>query len=339
MTLRVSIVGATAYTSQELIKVLARHPEVKIVHLGGRREGNPPVSEVFTRLKGVCDLPVLGLEPEDATEPPDIAFFCLPHGTSASYVRGYLEAGIRCVDFSADYRLTDLAVYEEWYGEHGDPHNLPRAVYGVPELWREEIAGADLVANPGCYPTGAVIALTPLIRAGCADASDIVVDAKSGVSGRGNKPSVGSMFCECNEDVRAYKVTGHRHEPEMERALRLAGAAAPQVTFIPHLVPMDRGILATMVTPLSRSARDEELHEVLERFYADQPFVRVRSAQEQPRTKAVAFTNYCDVAAAVRRGEKAIVTAAIDNLMKGAASQAVQNMNIMFGFDQTAGLL
>ncbi len=338
MTLRVSIVGATAYTSQELIKVLARHPEVKIVHLGGRREGNPPVSEVFTRLKGVCDLPVLGLEPEDATEPPDIAFFCLPHGTSASYVRGYLEAGIRCVDFSADYRLTDLAVYEEWYGEHGDPHNLPRAVYGVPELWREEIAGADLVANPGCYPTGAVIALTPLIRAGCADASDIVVDAKSGVSGRGNKPSEGSMYCECNEDVRAYAVTGHRHEPEIEQSLSRATGQAAGVTFIPHLVPMDRGILATSVARLARPADDAELQGVLEDAYAGEPFVRVRTAAGQPRTKDTAFTNYCDVAVAARKG-KVIATSAIDNLIKGAAGQAVQNMNVMFGLEETLGLL
>ncbi len=336
--MKVGIVGATAYTSRELIGILMRHPEADLVYLGGRREQQPRISQIFPELKGICDMrvEVLGEEPPRGL---DAAFFTLPHGVSQDYVPRFLEAGVRCVDFSADYRLDDLEVYRAWYGEHRDPANVERAVYGLPELTGRAVARAALVANPGCYPTAVALGLAPLVREGIVDGADVVVDAKSGVSGRGNKPSVGSMFCECNEDVRAYKVTGHRHEPEMERALRLAGAAAPQVTFIPHLVPMDRGILATMVTPLSRSARDEELHEVLERFYADQPFVRVRSAQEQPRTKAVAFTNYCDVAAAVRRGEKAIVTAAIDNLMKGAASQAVQNMNIMFGFDQTAGLL
>jgi len=336
---KVSIVGATAYTSLELIKILARHPQAQIVHLGGRREGNPPISALFTSLKGVCDMPLAGLYPDDAPETPDVAFFCLPHGTAAELVREYLEAGIRCVDFSADYRLDDLAVYEAWYGEHKDPENVARAVYAIPELFREQIAGADLVANPGCYPTGVTLGLAPLICAGIADAADIVVDAKSGVSGRGNKPSRGSMFMECNEDVRAYSVTGHRHEPEMERALSLACGKSAGVTFIPHLVPMDRGILATSVASLLRPAENEELQAVLEQAYAGDPFVRVRTAEGQPRTKDVAFTNYCDVAAVARKGSKVIVTSAIDNLIKGAAGQAVQNMNVMFGLEETSGLL
>jgi len=337
--MKVSIVGATAYTSLELIKILARHPDAEIVHLGGRREGNPPISRVFSALKGICDLPVLGLYPDDAPEKPDVAFFCLPHGLSAEFVSAYLDAGIRCIDFSADYRLDDLAVYEAWYGEHKDPENLPRAIYGLPELMRTQIAGADLIANPGCYPTGVILGLAPLVRAGLVDTSNIVVDAKSGVSGRGNKPDPGSLYCECNEDVHAYSVTGHRHEPEMERGICLAGADRAQVTFIPHLVPMDRGILATTVVRMTRASDDVELQELFEDAYADEPFVRVRTAKEQPRTKDVAFTNYCDVAATVRRGRTAIVTTAIDNLMKGASSQAVQNLNVMFGLEETAGLL
>jgi N-acetyl-gamma-glutamyl-phosphate reductase len=337
--MKVSIIGATAYTSLELIKILARHPEAEIVHLGGRREGNPPVSDVFSALKGICDMPVLGMQPTDMAEEPDVVFFCLPHGLSAEYVREFLAAGLRCIDFSADYRLDDLKVYEQWYGPHKDPENVPRAVYGLPELFRSQIVGADLIANPGCYPTGVAIGLAPLVRAGLVDVSDITVDAKSGVSGRGNKPSVGSMYMECNEDVRAYAVTGHRHEPEMARNLSRLGADNPTVTFIPHLVPMDRGIQATTVCRLTRAAGDEELFGLLQEAYADEPFVRVRAAAEQPRTKDTAYTNYCDIAATSRRGQKLIVTSAIDNLMKGASSQAVQNMNVMLGLDEKAGLI
>ncbi|MGD2175868.1 MAG: N-acetyl-gamma-glutamyl-phosphate reductase [Candidatus Brocadiaceae bacterium] len=337
--MKIGIVGATAYTSRELIKILARHPEAELVHLGGRREGNPRISEVFPDLAGICEMRLSGLQAEDAPEKPDVAFFTLPHGVAHRYVPEYLAAGVRCIDFSADYRLDDLGVYEAWYGEHGDPDNVERAAYGIPELFREPIASADLVANPGCYPTGVALALVPFVHAGLIDPTDIVVDAKSGVSGRGNKPSVGSMYCECNEDVRAYSVTGHRHQPEMERALRLAGAADPKVTFVPHLVPMDRGILSTVFVRLTRDADDAELHGVLVDFYAGEPFIRVRSAEDQPRTKAVAFSNYCDLAAVSREGGRAVLTAAIDNLMKGAASQAVQNMNVACGLEETLGLL
>lgn len=337
--MKVGIVGATAYTSRDLIGILVRHPEAELVYLGGRREERPRISELFPELKGICDARLQGLGMDEVPDGLEVAFFTLPHGVSQDYVPRFLDSGVRCIDFSADYRLDDLEVYRAWYGEHRDPQNVDRAVYGLPELTGKALAGAALVANPGCYPTAVTLGLAPLVRAGLVDSSDVLVDAKSGVSGRGNKPTVGSMYCECNEDVRAYKVGGHRHEPEMERALRLAGAENPKITFVPHLVPMDRGILATMVAPLTRAADNAELRRTVERFYADQPFIRVRSAEEQPRTKAVAFTNYCDLAVAARRGEKAIITSAIDNLMKGAASQAVQNMNVMFGLDQTTGLL
>ncbi|MHC4788731.1 MAG: N-acetyl-gamma-glutamyl-phosphate reductase [Planctomycetota bacterium] len=337
--MKVSVVGATAYTSRELIKLLARHPEAEIVHLGGRREGNPPISDIFTSLRGVCDLPVRGLLPEDASEKPDVAFLTLPHGLSQQYVPAYLEAGIRCIDFSADYRLDDPALYAAWYGEHADPGNMARAVYGIPELFRERIAGAELVANPGCYPTPVALGVAPLLRDGLIEAGEVIVDAKSGVSGRGNKPNQGSMFCEANEDVRAYSVGGHRHQPEMEHALHLLGGEAVNVTFIPHLVPMDRGILATIYVRLTRRVGEEELQAVFEDFYAGEPFMRVCPAGEQPRTKDVAFTNCCDLAVTLRGGQRAVVTAAIDNLMKGAASQAVQNMNAVFGLPETSGLL
>ncbi|MCD6415892.1 MAG: N-acetyl-gamma-glutamyl-phosphate reductase [Planctomycetes bacterium] len=336
--MKVSIIGATAYTSRDLIKLLARHPQVEIVHLGGRREGHPAISEIFPELRGICDMPVTGMEPSDAPVRPDLAFFTLPHGVAHGCVPAFLAAGVRCIDFSADYRFDDLKVYEEWYGKHGDPGNVGAAVYGLPELTRSRVAEADLVANPGCYPTSVALGLAPLAADGLIEPSDIIVDSKSGVSGRGNKPDRGSMYCECNEDVRAYNVSGHRHEPEMVRALELAGARGAAVTFTPHLVPMDRGILSTIVVRLTRPAGTADLFQVMSDFYAGEPFVRVLSGEEQPRTKAVAFTNYCDVAAVARQGGRAVVTAAIDNLMKGASSQAVQNMNVMFGLEETMGL-
>jgi len=336
--MKVSIVGATAYTSRELIALLARHPDAEVVHLGGRREGNPRISEVFTALRGICDLPLAGMTPADAEQRPDVAFFTLPHGLSHRFVPQYLAEGIRCVDFSADYRFDDPAVYREHYGEHGDPDNVGRAAYGIPELFRDRIARADLVANPGCYPTSVAIGLAPLARRGLV-AGEVVVCAMSGVSGRGNKPALGSMFCECNEDVHAYKVAGHRHEPEMAHALALTGAQDVRVLFVPHLVPMDRGILSTIVLELAEPCTTEELTAVCEEFYAGEPFVRVCPAGRQPRTKDVAFTNMCDIAVTVRDGTRAVVTSAIDNLLKGAASQAVQNMNVMFGLDERTGLL
>ena len=336
--MKVSVVGATAYTSRELLRILMRHPEARVVHLGGRREGNPRISDIFTDLRGVCDMRLQGLALSDAPEKPDVAFFTLPHGVSHEHVPAYLSAGVRCIDFSADYRLNDLAVYEKWYGKHSDPGNLGRSVYGIPELFRKDIAGAELVANPGCYPTAAALALAPLVKERLVNAGDIIVDAKSGVSGRGNKVEEASMFCECNEDVRAYGVAGHRHEPEMEYVLGLLGARGADVTFVPHLIPMDRGILSTVFARLVRPTDQGDLQRLFESFYAGERFVRVCPAGEQPRTKSVAFSNYCDVAVTVRKGARVVVTAAIDNLMKGASSQAVQCMNAMFGVDETLGL-
>ncbi len=336
--MKVSVVGATAYTSRELIKILARHPEAEIVHLGGRREEQPRISEVFTVLRGICELNVVGLRVADAPEKPDVAFFTLPHGLSQKFVPEYLQAGVRCIDFSADYRFSDLALYEEWYVKHEDPANVARAVYGMPELFREEIAGADLVANPGCYPTAAILGLAPLIGEGLIERGGIIVDAKSGISGKGNKPQPDSMFCECNEDVQAYRVAAHRHEPEMEHVLSKLGDGDVDITFVPHLVPMDRGILSTIYVRLTREGAPGMLQGLFEDTYADEPFVRVCPAGIQPRTKDVALTNYCDIAVTARPGGTVVVTSAIDNLMKGAASQAVQNMNVMVGLEETAGL-
>jgi N-acetyl-gamma-glutamyl-phosphate reductase len=339
MKLKVSIVGATAYTSLELIKILLRHPQVEIVHLGGRREGSPGISEVFPALRGRCEMALSGLEPNDAPARPDVAFFTLPHQVSMQYIPRYLKAGIKCIDFGADYRFSDLTVYRKHYGEHGDPENQKRAVYGIPELFRDRIRGAELIANPGCYPTAALLAVAPLVVKSLADASDVIVDAKSGVSGRGNKPEPASMYCECNENVLAYNVGKHRHEPEIEQGLKLLGAGAARVLFVPHLVPMDRGILSTIYMRLTPEASAEELYEVCRQFYAGMPFIRVLPPGQQPRTKDVSFTNYCDIAVTPVKGGRVVVTSAIDNLMRGAASQAVQNMNVAFDLPEGLGLL
>jgi len=337
--MKIAIIGATAYTSSELIKLLVRHPEAEITHLGGRREGNPQISEIFPALRGTCDMRLGGLEPESISAQPDIAFFTLPHGVSQQHVPQFLQKGIRCVDFSADYRFDDLLVYRKWYGEHSDAENLGGAAYGIPELFRGQINVARLVANPGCYPTPVLLAVAPMVRESLLDVGDIIVDAKSGVSGRGNKPDPDSMYCECNENLYAYKVGEHRHEPEIERGLQLLGCEDANVYFTPHLAPMDRGILSTIYVSLTRDAGQDELHALLEDFYAKEPFVRVMPTGEQPRTKDVAFTNYCDIAVKRLKGDRVVLTAAIDNLLKGASSQAVQNMNVMCGLPETTGLL
>jgi len=338
MALKVSIIGATAYTSCELVRILLRHPEVQIVHLGGRRGGRPRLSEIFPALRGLCDMPLGGLAPQDAPEKADVAFFTLPHQVSQRHVPLYLAEGIRCIDFSADYRFDSLSTYEAHYGAHSDPGNLGRAVYGIPELFRDRIAGADLVANPGCYPTAVALALAPLVAGGLCDCTEVIVDAKSGVSGRGSRPEAGSMYCECNENLMAYKLGTHRHEPEMEHVLRLSGAPQANVLFVPHLVPMDRGILATLYVRLTREVSARELQGACEGFYAGAPFVRVLPTGQQPRTKDVARTNFCDIAITPVKGARAVVTSAIDNLWRGAASQAVQNMNVLFGLEEGAGI-
>lgn len=335
--MKISIVGATAYTSLELTRLLLRHPAAEIVHYGGRREGNPAMAEIFPSLRGICEGRLSGLEPSDAPDKPDVAFFTLPHQVSHEYVPKYLDEGIRCIDFSADYRFQSVDTYEEHYGEHSDPDNLKRAVYGIPELFRDRLRGADLIANPGCYPTSVILALAPLAANGLADFTEVIADSKSGVSGRGNKPSRGSMYCECNENLSPYKVGAHRHAPEMEQGIVMAGAQQAGVLFVPHLVPMDRGILSTVYVRLAGAA-EEDLQGVYESYYGEEPFIRVLPSGEFPRTKDVSGTNYCDLAV-TRVGEhRAVVTSAIDNLARGAASQAVQNMNASLGLDEGLGI-
>lgn len=337
---RVAIIGATAYTSREAIRWLLGHPQADIVALCNRRDWmwRPRIQEVFPELAGRLDLPCEPIEPASLTGRADVAMLCVPHKVAMEHVPALLEAGLRVIDFSADYRLKEPADYEQWYNTtHTDLANLTHAVYGLPELYREKIHGARLVANPGCYPTSAALGIIPLLKAGLIDPQDIIVDAASGISGAGREPKPEQHFPERNETFEAYAIGTHRHMVEIERTL---DAHVPRgkscVIFTPHLVPMERGILSTIYLRPLQPVSPEHVMQVFAEAYEDEPFVRLR--ETLPRTADVARTNFCDLSARVVKS-RIVVVSAIDNMAKGAASQAVQNLNVMFGLDETAGLI
>ncbi len=334
--IRVGILGATGYTALELLKILLRHPEVEITALTSRQEGAPHVASVHPQLTGRINLHLEDLEAGAVAARAECVFSCLPHAASAAAVATLLDAGARAIDFSADYRLNDEATYTEWYGgKHPDPARLGKTAYGLPELFGEQIPEANLVANPGCFPTSAVLALAPLLKEGLIDDQDLIVDSKTGVSGAGRTPKLTTHYPECNESVSAYNVGRHRHTPEIEQILGRACGRAVSVIFTPHLVPMDRGILTTCYARPTREVTEEQLLETLSRFYQDMPFVRV--VGHLPATKDTYGTNFCDITARLVRG-RVILISCLDNLVKGASGAAVQNFNLMFGFAETTAL-
>ncbi|MFM9059226.1 MAG: N-acetyl-gamma-glutamyl-phosphate reductase [Planctomycetaceae bacterium] len=333
----VAILGATGYTALEAIRLLLRHPHARIVAVTSRQEGAPPISSVHPSLVGRLDLPLEDLAPEEVGKRADCVFGCLPHCASAEILPQVLAAGARVVDFSADYRLDDAATYREWYGhEHPDAGRLGGTVYGLPELFRARIRDAALVANPGCYATAAILPLAPLLKSGLFEPDDVIVDAKSGVSGAGRQPKLTTHFPECNESLSAYNVGRHRHTPEIEQVIARHAGARPQVIFTPQLAPMDRGILATIYVKPRRPVTEAEVMKLLRDAYAGERFVRV--VDHLPATKDAVDTNFCDLTARVVRG-RVLVISCLDNLVKGAAGAAVQNLNVMFGHPETAGLL
>ncbi len=333
---RIAILGATGYTALELIKLLLHHPEAEIVALTSRQEGNPPVAMIHPSLHGRLGLCLENLTPQEVVRRAEFVFSCLPHGASASVIPELLDAGCRVVDFSADYRLIDPEVFLQWYGEkHADPKRLGTVVYGLPELFREKIVRASLVANPGCFPTSAILALAPLLKAGLIDPEGIVVDSKSGVSGAGRTLKLTTHYPECNESVSAYNVGRHRHTPEIDLILSTAAGTKVEVVFTPHLIPMDRGILTTTYSRPIGQATEENLLQALRDFYAEEPFVRV--IDHLPGTKDSLGTNCCDVTARLVRG-RAITISCLDNLIKGASGAAVQNFNLMCGYAETTAL-
>jgi N-acetyl-gamma-glutamyl-phosphate reductase len=312
---RVAILGATGYTALELIKLLLRHPEVEITVLTSRQEGNPHVGTVHPALVGRLDLRLEDLGAVAVAARADCVFSCLPHGVTATVVPQLLATGVKVIDFSADYRLDDSATFRQWYGEeHPDGERLGKVVYGLPELFREQIVKAQLVANPGCYPTSAILPLAALLKTGLIEPTDIIVDSKSGVSGAGRTPKLTTF----------------------EQIVRRAAGREINIIFTPHLIPMDRGILTTAYSKPIGNVTEEKLFNEVREFYADEPFVRV--VDHLPGTKDSVDTNFCDITFRLVRG-RVLSISCLDNLIKGASGAAVQNFNLMYGFDETTALL
>jgi N-acetyl-gamma-glutamyl-phosphate reductase len=337
--LNVSIVGATGYTGHELIRILLDHPSIQLSALTSRRYQGQPIERVFPALKGCTDLVCETVDFDRLADRSDFVFTALPHKTAMDVVAGFYGRGKRVVDLSADFRFIDHHVYEAWYQPHHFEGLLAKAVYGLPELHREAIRNARLVANPGCYPTGAVLALTPLIKNKVVDLDQIIIDAKSGVSGAGRDPSLANLYGEVNEGLRAYKVLEHRHCPEIEQELTRLAHKPVRVTFVPHLVPMDRGILTTIYVTLNRKEDTESLLAIYSDYYRDEFFVRVCPEGVYPNVLDVRGSNFCDIGLKVSAdGRMVVIVSAVDNLVKGASGQAVQNMNLMCGFSEREAL-
>ena len=335
--IKAGIVGATGYTGQELLRLLVKHPQVTLQAVTSRGEAGTAVARYFPNLRGSLDLAFV--EPGvDALGDCDVVFFATPNGTAMTQVPALIDAGIRVVDLSADFRIRDIDVWSKWYGmEHACPDVVAEAVYGLPEMYREETRSARVVANPGCYPTAVQLGFLPLVKNGLVDNSRLIADCKSGVSGAGRSASIGNLLCEASESMKAYKINGHRHLPEIRQGLSAACAGNIGLTFMPHLTPMIRGIQASLYATLLDT--DIDLQALFEDFYRNEPFVDVLDAGMSPDTRNVRGTNNLHLAVCrPQGGDIAVVLAAEDNLVKGAAGQAVQNMNIMFGFKETAGL-
>ena len=335
-SIRVALVGGSGYTGFEAIRLLERHPQAELVGIYGPAEEVGPITGFYPLLSKTVEIDQELYDAGKLAAGADLAMLCVPHKVAMSYVPGLRAAGVRVIDWSADYRLKDPAVYEKWYCPHTDAARLAEAVYGLPEYYADAIASADLVANPGCYPTCAVLPIAPVLKAGLIEPTGIVVNAVTGISGAGRSPAPAYHFPHRNENFEAYKVGTHRHMPEMEQVVSDICGTAVELLFVPHLCPMDRGMLCTIYCRPVGEVTAEQVTQALQAAYADAPFVRVRT-DVLPATRYVATTNFCDVAARVEKG-RVILFSALDNMLKGASGQAVQNMNIMFGLDQTTGL-
>jgi N-acetyl-gamma-glutamyl-phosphate reductase len=335
--IKIGIVGGTGYTGVELLRLLATHPEAQVVQITSRAEAGRQVSELYGNLRGRFDLAFSEPEVGRLSE-CDLVFFATPNGTAMKMVPELLDAGTRVIDLAADFRLKDPEVWEQWYGmPHACIGTLDEAIYGLPELNREHIRGARLVANPGCYPTASALGFLPLVEQGLVDTASLVADCKSGVSGAGRGANVGMLMGEVGESFKAYAVAGHRHLPEIRQTLSWVSDHPVGLTFVPHLVPMIRGIHATLYARLAAEAAD--LQRLFEERYADEPFVDVLPAGSHPETRSVRGVNDCRIAVyRPQGGDTVVVLSVIDNLTKGAAGQAVQNMNLMFGLDERSGL-
>ncbi len=333
--IRVAIIGASGYTGVEAIEILLRHPQAEPTCLTALPEECGQVAEIFGRLRGRLEMPIEPLDLDKLSRQADAVLCCLPHKVSMSFVPKLLDAGLKVIDFSADYRLRNAEIYEKYYVPHTDPKNLAHAVYGLPELFRDQILSARLVANPGCFPTGAVLALAPLLKSGLIKTSGIVVNAVTGVSGGGKNPSPLFHYPNMNENLLPYGVGTHRHMPEMEQVASDIAGRQVDLLFQPHVGPFDRGILSSVYCDPAESTTPHQLQQLYHDFYMTEPFVQVLS--KPPALKHIAKSNYCHLYPTIAK-DKIIVFSAIDNLVKGASGQAVQNLNLLFGLDETLGL-
>lgn len=334
--IKVGIVGGTGYTGVELLRLLALHADVKLHAVTSRKESGMKVAEMFPSLRGRVGIAFSTPEESDLSQ-CDVVFFATPNGIAMQQARELLAAGVKVIDLAADFRIKDVAEWEKWYGmTHASPELIAKAVYGLPEANREQIRAAQLIANPGCYPTAVQLGYLPLIEAGVVDAGHLIADCKSGVSGAGRKAEVSSLFAEAGDNFKAYGVNGHRHLPEIGQGLALAAGKPVGLTFVPHLTPLIRGIHATLYATLTK---DVDVQALFEQRYVNEPFVDVMPAGSHPETRSVRGANVCRIA--VHRpqgGNTVVVLSVIDNLVKGAAGQAVQNMNLLFGLPEDQGL-
>ncbi len=334
--LKVGIVGGTGYTGVEVLRLLASHPNVAIVCVTSRGDAGLRVSDMYSSLRGFVDIEFSDPVTANLTQ-CDIVFFATPNGIAMTQARDLLDKGVKIIDLAADFRIKDIPTWEEWYGmQHACPELVVEAVYGLPEINRVKIKSARLVANPGCYPTAVQLGFMPLLEAGVIDTEYLIADAKSGVSGAGRKAAVGSLFSESADNFKAYGVSGHRHLPEIKQGLASITAKSVNLTFVPHLTPLIRGIHATLY---AKSTKHVDLQALFESRYANEPFVDVMPNGSHPETRSVRGSNQCRIAIhQPQEGDTIVILSVIDNLVKGAAGQAVQNMNIMFGFNECLGL-
>jgi len=338
IVIRVSVVGATGYTGEELLNLLVKHEDVEITSLSAIIDKPTNISELFPRLKGRLDIICQSLDVKEVTESSDVIFLALPHTVSMQFAPLFLKAGKKIIDLSADYRLP-ASVYKKWYGRnHIDKKNLKKAVYGLPELYREEIKKCNLVANPGCYPTSVILAIAPLVKNGVVELDNIIVDAKSGITGAGRKPSMDLLFGEIADNFKAYKIGSHQHLPEILLQLEKIAGKHIDMLFVPHIIPIRRGILSTVYLKQKKSITQKRINQLYRDFYKGESFVRFFGDETTPELKDVIYTNFCDIGVKLTK-DTIVVVSTIDNLTKGAAGQAVQNMNIMCGFDEKEGLI
>jgi len=337
--IRTAIFGASGYTGQELIRILSNHPKVELVAVTSRRFAGQPVASVFPSFHSLTSLKYQDTTPAAIAEACDVVFLALPHSVSMEMAPVFLRAGKKVIDLSADYRLRDVRTYEKWYAQHTSPDFLKDAVYGIPEIYREAIKDSSLIANPGCYPTSIVLGLAPALKNKLLDVHTIIADSASGVSGAGREPLIDSLFCEVDGGFKAYKVGKHRHTPEIEQELNSLAGESFFISFTPHLLPVKRGILSTIYATLKKDIAAADLHALYSSFYAAEKFVRICPSGLFPNISSVCGSNICSIGLTVDpRTRRAIIVSAIDNLVKGAAGQAVQNMNVLYGWEEDTGL-